>query len=84
MLGPGDPQGSLLEPRVMRRQLVTKGSRYEPLADRGHEIVSDDGTSRRTRVDAHGKARRDPLSLHPSQEARLSGVLWIMGPHYCV
>jgi hypothetical protein len=42
VLGRVDPQGSLLETRVMRRHLVTKGSFYERLADHGHEIVSDD------------------------------------------
>ena len=42
MLGRVDPQGCLLETRVMRRHLVTKGSFYERLADHGHEIVSDD------------------------------------------
>ena len=36
------PQGSLLETRVMRRHLVTKGSFYERLADHGGEIISDD------------------------------------------
>lgn len=42
MLGRVAPQGSLLETRVMRRHLVTKGSFYERLADHGHEIISDD------------------------------------------
>jgi transposase len=42
VLGRVDPQGSLLETRVMRRHIVTKGSFYERLADHGHEIVSDD------------------------------------------
>ena len=42
MLGRVDPQGSLLETRLVRRHLVTKGSFYERLADHGHEIVSDD------------------------------------------
>lgn len=42
MLGRVDSQGSLLETRVVRRHLVTKGSFYERLADHGHEIVSDD------------------------------------------
>jgi hypothetical protein len=42
VLGRVDPQGSLLETRLMRRHLVTKGSFYERLADHGHEIVSDD------------------------------------------
>ena len=41
MLGRVDPQSSLLETRVMRRHLVTKGSFYERLADHGHEIVAD-------------------------------------------
>lgn len=42
MLGVVDAQGSLLETRVWRRYLVTKGSFYERLADHGHEIVSDE------------------------------------------
>ena len=42
VLGRVDPQGSLLETRVVRRHLVTKGSFYERLADHGHEIFSDD------------------------------------------
>jgi transposase len=42
VLGRVAPQGCLLETRVMRRHLVTKGSFYERLADHGHEIVSDD------------------------------------------
>ena len=42
MLGRVAPQGCLLETRVMRRHLVTKGSFYERLADHGHEIVTDD------------------------------------------
>jgi hypothetical protein len=42
VLGRVDAQGSLLETRVMRRHLVTKGSFYERLADHGHEIVTDD------------------------------------------
>ena len=42
MLGRVAPQGCLLETRVMRRHLVTKGSFYERLADHGHEIVADD------------------------------------------
>lgn len=42
MLGRVDPQGSLLQTRLLRRHLVTKGSFYERLADHGHEIVSDD------------------------------------------
>jgi hypothetical protein len=42
VLGRVAPQGCLLETRVMRRHLVTKGSFYERLADHGHEIVTDD------------------------------------------
>jgi hypothetical protein len=42
VLGRVDAQGSLLETRVLRRHLVTKGSFYERLADHGHEIISDD------------------------------------------
>ena len=42
MLGRVEPQGSLLETRVMRRHLVTKNSFYARLADHGHEVVSDD------------------------------------------
>jgi len=42
VLGRVDSQGSLLETRVMRRHLVTKGSFYERLADHGHEIMGDD------------------------------------------
>jgi hypothetical protein len=42
VLGRVAPQGCLLETRVMRRHLVTKGSFYERLADHGHEIVADD------------------------------------------
>lgn len=42
MLGRVEPQGSLLETRVMRRHLVTKNSFYARLADHGHEIVTDD------------------------------------------
>lgn len=41
MLGRVNPQGSLLETRVMRRHLVTKNSFYERLADHGHEVVTD-------------------------------------------
>jgi transposase len=41
VLGVADPQGSLLETRVWRRHLVTKGSFYERLADHGHEIMCD-------------------------------------------
>jgi transposase len=42
VLGRVDPQGSLLETRVVGRHVVTKGSFYERLADHGHEISSDD------------------------------------------
>jgi transposase len=42
VLGQVNPQGSLLETRVLRRHLVTKGSFYEGLADHGDEIVSDE------------------------------------------
>ena len=42
MLGRVDPQGSLLETRHVRRNLVTKGSFYEHLADHGHEVISDE------------------------------------------
>jgi hypothetical protein len=42
VLGRVDPQGSLLETRVIRRHLVTKGSFCERLADHGREIFSDD------------------------------------------
>ncbi len=42
MLGRVEPQGSLLETRVMRRHLVTKNSFYARLADHGHEIVTDE------------------------------------------
>jgi len=42
MMGRVDGQGSLLETRLMRRHLVTRGSFYERLADHGEEIVSDD------------------------------------------
>lgn len=42
MLGRVDPQGSLLQTRLVRSHLVTKGSFYERLADHGHEIVTDD------------------------------------------
>ena len=37
-----DRQGSLLETRVMRRHLVTKGSFYERLAEYGHDVFGDD------------------------------------------
>lgn len=42
MLGRVDRQGSLLQARLVRSHLVSKGSFYERLADHGHEIVSDD------------------------------------------
>jgi hypothetical protein len=42
MLGRVDPQGSLLEAGNMCGHLVTKGSFYERLARRGHELISDD------------------------------------------
>ena len=42
MLGRVDAQGSLLQTRHVRRQLVTKGSFYERLADHGDEIIDDD------------------------------------------
>ena len=64
MLGRVDPQGSLLETRVMRRHLVTKGSFYERLADRGHEIVSDDDYAR---LYSEGKGRP---SIPPSVMVR--------------
>ena len=54
MLGRVDPQGSLLETRVMRRHLVTKGSFYERLADHGHEIVADEDFAH---LYAQGKGR---------------------------
>ena len=54
MLGRVDPQGSLLETRHMRRQLVTKGSFYERLADHGHEIVADEDFAH---LYAQGKGR---------------------------
>jgi len=41
-MGRVDGQGSLLETRVVRRHLVTRGSFYERLADHGHEIVADE------------------------------------------
>jgi hypothetical protein len=41
-LGRVDPQGSLLQTRLMRRHLVTKNSFYERLAEHGHEIFSDE------------------------------------------
>ena len=42
MLGRVDPQASLLETRLIRRHLVTKGSFYERLAEHGEQIVKDD------------------------------------------
>jgi hypothetical protein len=42
MLGRVDAQGSLLETRMVRGGLVTRGSFYERLAEHGHEFVSDD------------------------------------------
>ena len=42
VMGRVDAQGSLLETRVVRRHLVTRGSFYERLADHGHEIVADE------------------------------------------
>ena len=64
MLGRVDAQGSLLETRVMRRHLVTKGSFYERLADHGHEIVSDDDFAH---LYAEGKGRP---SIPPSVMVR--------------
>lgn len=42
MLGRVDRQGSLLATRLVRSDLVTKGSFYERLAEHGHEIVADE------------------------------------------
>ncbi len=42
MLGRVDPQASLLETRLIRRHLVTKGSFYQRLAEHGEQIVKDD------------------------------------------
>ena len=42
MLGRVDAQGSFLQTRYVRRQLVTKGSFYERLADHGDEIIDDE------------------------------------------
>lgn len=42
MLGRVDPQGSLLQTRLMRHRLVTKGSFYERLAEHGDEFICDD------------------------------------------
>jgi hypothetical protein len=41
LLGRVNPQGSLLETRLIRKHLVTKGSFYERLANHGDQIVSD-------------------------------------------
>lgn len=46
MLGRVEAQGSLLQTRLVRRHLVTKGSFYERLADHGDEIVSDEDFAR--------------------------------------
>jgi hypothetical protein len=46
MLGRVDPQGSLLQTRLVRSHLVTKGSFYERLAEYGHEIVCDEDYAR--------------------------------------
>ena len=54
MLGRVDPQGSLLETRHVRRNLVTKGSFYERLADHGHEVISDEDFAH---LYAEGKGR---------------------------
>ncbi|MGH8899108.1 MAG: hypothetical protein ACRDZ4_19305 [Egibacteraceae bacterium] len=43
MLGRVEAQGSLLQTRLLRRHLVTKGSFYARLADHGHEIVAVTG-----------------------------------------
>ena len=64
MLGRVDPQGSLLETRHMRRNLVTKGSFYERLADHGHEVISDEDFAH---LYAEGKGRP---SLPPSVMVR--------------
>jgi hypothetical protein len=42
MLGRVDPQGSLLQTRLVRSHLVTKGSFYERLAEHGHEFICDE------------------------------------------
>lgn len=42
MLGRVDAQASLLEARFTHRDLISKGSFYERLADHGHEIVCDE------------------------------------------
>ena len=42
MLGRVDPQGSLLQTRLVRSHLVTKGSFYERLAEHGDEFICDD------------------------------------------
>jgi transposase len=41
VLGRVEAQGSLLQTRLVRRHLVTKGSFYERLADHGDQIVCD-------------------------------------------
>jgi hypothetical protein len=64
VLGRVAPQGCLLETRVMRRHLVTKGSFYERLADHGHEIVNDDDFAH---LYAEGKGRP---SIPPSVMVR--------------
>jgi hypothetical protein len=42
VLGRVDPQGSLLDTRLVRGHLVSKDSFYERLAEHGHEFISDD------------------------------------------
>jgi transposase len=42
MLGRVDPQGSLLQTRLVRSHLVTRGSFYERLAEHGDEFISDE------------------------------------------
>jgi len=54
LLGRVDAQGSLLQTRFVKRQLVTKGSFYERLADHGDEIINDDDYSE---LYANGKGR---------------------------
>jgi transposase len=46
VLGRVEPQASLLQTRLVRRHLVTKGSFYERLADHGDEVVSDEDFAR--------------------------------------
>lgn len=46
MLGRVDAQASLLQTRLVRQHLVTKGSFYERLADHGDEIVCDEDFAR--------------------------------------